>query len=138
MRPGYRDRFDKDRYVRRGDWLVPREEMGAAEREMGSWPEGRQARDKLSRAPIEPNYEEWKENSRGFDYPGVDTPNDHPREGLLDAYWETRIERRRHPDDALLVPAGVEPWRGSELLGGLAESGSPDDTLRTVLDALRL
>lgn len=131
MRPGY---------TRRGDYLVKREHLREAREAFEKRSEGSQARDLLSRAPIEPDLEEWKDNQRGFDFPGVDTPTDRPRRAVLDETWEIHPGRKRGGEDVIHDPDPDAPeYRGSEHLGAMEESTRvPEGTLGRAFDAFRL
>jgi len=126
-------------YVRRGDYFVKREHLREAREAFEERSEGSRARDLLSRAPIEPDLEEWKENQRGFDFPGVDTPTARPRRAVLDETWETHPGRKRGGEDVVHDPDPDPPrWRGSGRLG-LLEEGTrvPEGTVGRVFGAFK-
>jgi hypothetical protein len=93
---------------------------------------GSRARDRMSRAPIETDYEVWVDNQRGLDFPGVDTPRDDPRQAFLDARFG------EGGDDAVLDRRESDKWMGSALLGNIAEDTKmPEGTAGRARDALR-
>lgn len=124
-------------YVRRGDYLVPAEELEAAEDEFEGWSRGRRARDRLSRQPIEPDRRRWARGARFVDYPGVDTPTDEPRVTLLDEWVGVTDVKPPGEGDVIADPQGREPVFGSEYLGDLADIRLPPDTPRLLINALR-
>lgn len=71
--------------VRKGDFLVPVEDLNEAERAFHRRSERSQAMDKALRAGVSTNVETYKKlKGRGVDYPGVDTPEEHPRRAMSD------------------------------------------------------
>lgn len=72
------------RRTRRGDFLVPENDLEQAEDTFAERPPWDRSLDKAFRAPITDDVEEWEENPRALDYPGVDTPSDAPRESIWD------------------------------------------------------
>jgi phytoene dehydrogenase-like protein len=126
-------------YERRGDYLVPRDDLEDAREAFSERSRGSRARDRLSRAPIERDYDHWVRNQRGLDYPGVDTPRDSPRRSVLDEFWDHDTRHRAAGREVVVSPEERPEWAGSALLGDLAESSEPPEGyVGRALDALRL
>jgi hypothetical protein len=71
---------------RKGDFRVPQDDLERAEDAFQERNEYSKGFDKALRAPITTNVEVYENvNGRGLDFPGVDTPTEDPRQGLLDA-----------------------------------------------------
>lgn len=72
-------------FVRKGDFLVPVEDLEEAERVFHERSERSRAMDKALRAGISTSARTYaKLKGRGVDYPGVDTPEEEPRRSLND------------------------------------------------------
>lgn len=72
-------------FVRKGDFLVPVEDLEDAEEAFEERSERSQALDRSLRAGISTDVETYKKlKGRGVDYPGVDTPTDSPERGIND------------------------------------------------------
>jgi hypothetical protein len=69
---------------RRGDFLVPKDELDRAEEVFADRSPRSQAVDRAFREPITEDVEQWEETPRLLDYPGVDTPTDEPRHTVWD------------------------------------------------------
>ena len=70
--------------VRKGDYLVPKRSLAAAEDAYEERSERSRRVDSRLRAPITTDLEFWQDHQRGYDYPGVDTPSDEPRQAITD------------------------------------------------------
>lgn len=68
-----------------GDFTVTERDMEAAERVYSKRSKGSRSRDSSFRAPIASDLESWKEDPRGLDFPGVDTPTGRPRHAAYDS-----------------------------------------------------
>jgi hypothetical protein len=115
------------KYVRVGDYLVPKDDLKEAEESFSKRSKASRSRDRLSRAPIETDVEKWKKRQRWMDYPGVDTPKDTPRVSLLDE----RVDADRdEAGDVLFAP------EERSLAKGVEEAGTmPPETWKRLRDA---
>ena len=82
------------RFTRRGDFLVPNDDLERAEGVFADRSPRSQAFDRAFREPITEDVEQWERNPNLLDYPGVDTPSDAPRESLWD--FPMPAERARY------------------------------------------
>ena len=80
--------------VRRGDFLVPKDDLERAEGAFADRSPRSRAFDRAFREPITEDVEQWERNPNLLDYPGVDTPSEAPRESLWD--FPMPAERARY------------------------------------------
>lgn len=140
---------DLEDYARRGDYLIPRSTLDEAERVFSRRSERSQAVDRAMRGSITTDFEKWKRTrGRGADYPGIDTPSDHPRVAPIDhlSMRERARVAAKNPrvgGDALLVEQPVrggkrdvsdyigaaadETWRMSGRFANILSPGSAED-----------
>ena len=95
---------DRER-IRRGDFVVSRDEFADARGRFEELPDEDRREDRDGREPVTTNYDQWSNNIDEFDYPGVDTPQ------------QRRV--RQQTADNLFTPVGAkararEAWRESK------------------------
>lgn len=100
-------------FERFGDFVVTAEAREEAEEAFQKRSKRSRAIDRATRAPIESDVDKWKQNQRGLDFPGVDTPSAHPTSRALD--FPLPAERRRGGgEDVRLMP---DPERDPPTVG---------------------
>lgn len=108
---------------RRGKFLVSDEDTREAERAFQQRSKRSRAMDKAFRAPIARDLETWKNNQRGLDFPGVDTPRDDPQHGVAD--FPTPTGRAKLAQGRGDVAVDMEPANDEPPLGDIGMM--PDD-----------
>lgn len=109
---------------RRGDFLVPNEDIEAAEAVFTERSPRSQAIDRAHRAPITTDIETYRRSGgRGVDFPGVDTPTEDPKASVLDPVNDAMQPAEERFADSLGF-AGKEMQAQAEAAG---------ETLRSLL-----
>lgn len=102
-----------------GDFRVDPDEYEAAKDAFDERSSRSRSFDRAFRSPIAPNFQTWVNAQRLFDYPGIDTPTDRPRHGLMD---------RPTPADTVMDDGiGVDVTAPQEVRASTAELGKEFD-----------
>jgi hypothetical protein len=96
--------MDRDRR-RMGDFYVSERALEEAREAFQERSPRSRKGDKALRGPIASDFETWEENQRAMDFPGIDTPTQHPDHGAMDQPLPSGgRSREQEMADVILAP----------------------------------